>query len=184
MDKVRKTCNRLSKSGRILIVAALLTSVVLFPGLVNASVGSVTGAVFSACNGTRLADVTVNLDLNGSLVASTATDSEGQYTFTNIPLGDYHVNASKTRCWGNSTVVTVSAGGMAVANLALWMKGDLNTNCLQADAGDLAKMRDASTCCPPFVLDRSYDLNTNGFFADAGDLAKMKDASVGRIELL
>jgi hypothetical protein len=68
--------------------------------------------------------------------------------------------------------------------MALWMKGDLNTNCLPADAGGLAKMKDASTCCPPFVLDWRYDLNTNGFFADAGDYAKMKDASVGRIELL
>ena len=71
---------------------------------------------------------------------------------------------------------------MATADMLLWLKGDLNDNCLQADAGDLAKMKDASV--GKIDADWRFDLNYNDLNADAGDLAKMKDASVGKIELL
>jgi hypothetical protein len=144
--------------------------------------GTVSGTITKACDDTGLEGVTVNLTQDSTVVASTTTDSNGNFTFTGVNSGDYSVNASKSRYWNNSTAVTVSGGGTATADMLLWMKGDLNDNCIQADAGDLAKMKDASV--GKIDSDWRFDLNDNDINADAGDLAKMKDASVGKIELL
>ncbi len=68
------------------------------------------------------------------------------------------------------------------------MKGDLNSNGIPADAGDLVLMKQAaigeiipgsSTVTPAFT----YDLNNNGMIADAGDLVLMKQAAIGEIIL-
>ena len=144
--------------------------------------GTVSGTLTYACNGSVISDATVNLTQNGGIIASTTTNGAGTYSFSDVNPGDYYVNASKTRLWENSTAVTVTGGGTATANMVMWLKGDLNNNCNQADAGDLAKMKDASV--GKIQADKLFDLNGNGNNADAGDLAKMKDASVGKIQLL
>jgi hypothetical protein len=145
-------------------------------------VSSLTGTLTYACNGTGIAEVIVNLIQNGSLRASTASSANGQYSFTNLSAGAYTVNVSRLRCFENSSTVTINAGEPAVVNLTLWLKGDLNNNCVQADAGDLAKLKDASV--GKIGANKTFDLNNNTINADAGDLAKLKDASVGKIELL
>ncbi len=144
--------------------------------------GTVSGTLTYACNGTGVSGVTVNLTQLGSLIAATTTNGAGAYTFSDVTSGNYDVNATKTRFWANSTAVTVTGGGTATANMVMWLIGDLNNNCNQADAGDLAKMKDASV--GKIQADKLFDLHNNGNNEDAGDLAMMKDASVGKIQLL
>jgi uncharacterized membrane protein len=145
--------------------------------------GSVNGRITYSCNGqVGIADVPVNLVQSGTTMASTTTDGNGNYTFNDIVPGEYSVNASKQRLWNSTTAVTVIASTSVTADLQMLLKGDLNNNCLQADAGDVAMMKDASVGKIP--ADWRFDLNGNGLNADAGDVAMMKDASVGKIILL
>ncbi len=145
-------------------------------------VGAVSGTITYACNGTGIAGVTVNLTQNEGVIATALTDGNGTYTFAGVNPDEYIVSASKQRLWANETAVTVTVGATETADMALWLKGDLNNNGLQADAGDLAMMKAATV--GQITADWRYDLNENGIFADAGDLAMMKAASVGEIELL
>ena len=143
--------------------------------------GSIVGRITYACNGTGIAGVTVNLTHDGSVVASTTTDSNGNYTFTDVISGDYYVNASKRGFWDNSTAVTVSAGGTETVNMMLWLKGDLNNNGIPADIGDVAMMWSAWK--GEITADYRYDLNNNGILADIGDVAMMWSAWKGEIVL-
>jgi hypothetical protein len=144
--------------------------------------GAVSGTITYTNNGTGIPGVTINLSQGGSVIASTTTDSNGNYIITNVAPGSYTMTASKIRFWPNSSSVTITAGETVIVNRALWLKGDLNNNDLAADAGDEATMMDASV--GKIVPDWRYDLNLNGIVADAGDQAMLKDASVGKIELV
>jgi len=53
----------------------------------------------------------------------------------------------------------------------------LNTNSEQADAGDLAKMADATVNTT--LRDWTFDLNNNGVQADEDDLTQLKNVSLG-----
>ena len=72
--------------------------------------------------------LTVNLTENDMVIASTTTEGNGDYTFTNVSPGEYTVTASKIRFWSESTSVTVNFDETVTANCALWLKGDLNNN--------------------------------------------------------
>ena len=151
------------------------TFTLLVYGLIKGQITDITG--------TEIEGVTVNLtSLDSGVVKTTTTNETGYYSFTTVEFGDYYINTSKLRFWGNSTLVTVESGETKTVNTILWKKGDLNDNDNSADAGDLAMMKDASVS--KIIPDWKYDLNNNDIFADAGDLAMMKDASVGKIELL
>ncbi|MEA2076234.1 MAG: carboxypeptidase regulatory-like domain-containing protein [Euryarchaeota archaeon] len=151
------------------------TSTVLAYGLIT---GHITDNM-----GTTIEGVTVTLTMaNSSVMKTTTTDETGYYSFTTLDIGEYCMNFSKLGYWENTATITIESGGTETVDIILWKKGDLNNNGISADAGDLAKMKDASV--GKITPDWKYDLNTNGLFADAGDLAKMKDASVGKIELL
>jgi len=82
-----------------------------------------TGTITSTNDGTGVSGVTVNLTLNstGTVVASTTTDSNGDYTFTNVSPGEYTLTASKIRFWSNSISVTVNSGEFVTVNSALWL---------------------------------------------------------------
>jgi len=71
--------------------------------------GAVSGTITSTNDGTGVSGVTVNLTLNETVIASTTTDSNGDYTFTNVSPGEYTLTASKIGFWSNSTTVTVNA---------------------------------------------------------------------------
>ena len=106
--------------------------------------GAVNGAITSNNDGTGVSGVTVNLTLNstGTVIASTTTDSSGDYLITDQAPGEYTLTTSKIRFWSDSMSVTVNS--TVTANCALWLKGDLNNNGISADAGDRAMMNDAS----------------------------------------
>ena len=139
--------------------------------------GSITGEITYTCNTTGIAGVEVNLT-EGSVVDSTTTDSEGNYTFTDVIPGVYYVNASKSRFWDNSTEVTVSTGEIEEANMMLWLKGDLDGNGEVADAVDVNMMIQASVG-DYTAADWKFDLDGNGEVADAVDVNMMIQASVG-----
>jgi hypothetical protein len=144
--------------------------------------GSITGYITDN-TGAGVAGVTVKLTMaNPSVQRTTTTNETGYYSFTTVDIGEYSINISKSRYWENTATFTIDSGETETKNVMLWKKGDLNDNGIAADAGDLAKMKDASV--GKIAVDVKYDLNANGLFAGAGDLAKMKDASVGKIELL
>ena len=55
------------------------------------------GAFNMADGDLRLPTVTVNLlDSNGNVIATTTTDSDGEYLFENLPLGDYTIEIDTT----------------------------------------------------------------------------------------
>jgi hypothetical protein len=91
--------------------------------------GAVSGTITSTNDGTGIAGVTVNLTLNstGTVIASTTTDSNGDYLFTDLAPGEYTLTASKLRFWSNATSV-VTVNSTVTANCVLWLKGDLNNN--------------------------------------------------------
>ena len=145
--------------------------------------GTITGKITCAKDGTTgIAGVTVNLTQGGSVINSTLTDANGNYSFTDATPGGYGVNASKTSFWDNSTSVTVTAGNVTEANMMLWLKGDLDGDCTVAwDADDLLLMKKA--CLGLITGDWKYDLNGNGRNADIGDLVLQKRAYLGETVL-
>jgi len=106
--------------------------------------GAVSGTITYTHNEIGISEVTVNLTRNGTVIASTTTDSSGVYLMADVTPGEYTLTASKTRFWSDSTSVTVNAGASTILNSALWLKGDLNNSGIAADAGDRAMMKDAS----------------------------------------
>ena len=115
-------------------------------------------------------------------MSTTVTNETGYYSFTDVNPDTYFVNASKPLFFENSTEVTVIAGESKIVDMMLWLKGDLNSNCNSADAGDVVLMLRASVQDIPG--DERYDLNGNGVIADAGDVLLMLRASIGDIVLL
>ena len=146
--------------------------------------GSIFGTITYTCNETGIAGATVNLTrvTDGTLIASTTTESSGNYTFTDVSSGDYNLNASKIRFWSNSTSVTVNAGASTTANLTLWLKGDLNNDGTSAGIEDVAMMDSAWKDEIP--KDFRYDLNNDGTPADIGDRAMMESAWKREIVLM
>jgi hypothetical protein len=81
--------------------------------------GAVSGTIIFSNNGTGIAGVIVNLSKNGSVIASTTMDSNGNYIITDVAPGAYTLTASKLRFWSNSSSVTVTAGETVIVNRAL-----------------------------------------------------------------
>jgi hypothetical protein len=146
-----------------------------------ATEGAVSGAIVHASDESGIAGVTVDLMQDGIVIASTVTDSNGDYLITDVPPGDYTLNASKIRFWSDATSVTVITDETVTEQCTLWLKGDLNNNGVAADEDDLAMMMDATV--GKITPDWKYDLNENGISADAADQAMMIDAAVGKIIL-
>jgi len=87
---------------------------------VPATNSAVSGTITSSNDGTGISGVTVNLTLNGTVIASTTTDSNGDYLISDQAPGEYTLTASKIRFWSDSTSVTVNS--TVTANCALWLK--------------------------------------------------------------
>jgi hypothetical protein len=138
--------------------------------------GSIVGTVTYACNGTAIAGAAVKLTQGGAEIDSTTTDAGGDYAFTVVSPGDYYVNASKSGFWEKSTAVTVAGGEMEIADMMLWLKGDLNNDGDVADAVDVNMMIQASV--GDYTGDWKFDLNNDGDVADAVDVNMMIQASV------
>ena len=154
-------------------------------GVINGTVdveneGTISGRVIYAHNVTGISGATVKLT-DAGVVASTSTDSEGKYSFLDVPYGIYNINVSKTRFWSNSTSVNLTGLTKTVGDILLWLKGDLNNNGIPTDIGDLVLMKRA--CLGDITPDWRYDLNDNGLNADGVDLFLMKRATLREMML-
>jgi hypothetical protein len=91
--------------------------------------GSVSGTVYNDLNGNGvqnpgepgLPGVTITLRNNANaVVATTTTDANGNYSFTNLPVGAYSVTetdpAGLVSTTPNTVAVNVTSGGTATAN--------------------------------------------------------------------
>ena len=86
-----------------------------------ANPGNVTGQITSVDTGEPLTggNVIVRIFSNGVLVASTVTNSKGNYLITGLAPGFYTVEASANGFATNTTEVNVFSGQTTTANLAL-----------------------------------------------------------------
>ena len=71
--------------------------------------GQISGLVYNEYTTHFIADTTITLTQNGSTVATQQTDLNGKYYITNVPAGEYIIDASKTGYYSSSSVVTVQA---------------------------------------------------------------------------
>jgi hypothetical protein len=113
------------------------------------------------------------------VINSTVTDSNGSYTFTDVPFGDYSVNASKLRFWDNATEVTVTAGAPIEADMMLWLKGDVYNDGV-LDIYDIIMLRQAAAENIPW--DYRYDLYADDN-VDIYDIIVLRQAVAGNIVL-
>jgi len=138
---------------------------------------TLSGAVTCHDSVTGIAGATVTLTtVEGAEINTTQTDSTGHYAFANVTPDYYDITATKRSYWSNTSNVTVTVEDPKTADISLCQKGDFNTNSEPADAGDLAKMADATVNTT--LLDWTYDRDNNGVQADEDDLAILKDACV------
>jgi parallel beta-helix repeat protein len=141
--------------------------------------GSIFGQVTYTCNTTGIAGATVNLTQGGSVIDSTVTDNNGSYTFANVLLGAYSVNASKVHFWDNATDVTVTAGASTEADMMLWLKGDVYNDGV-LDIYDIIMLRQAAAENIPW--DYRYDLYVDAT-VDIYDIIVLRQAVAGNIVL-
>jgi parallel beta-helix repeat protein len=146
---------------------------------ISDTLGSISGKVTFTCNTTGIAGATVNLIQGGSVIDSTVTDSNGSYTFANVPLGAYSVNTSKVHFWDNSTDVTVTAGAPTEVNMMLWLKGDLYNDGV-LDIYDIIMLRQAAAENIPW--DYRYDLYVDDM-VDIYDIIVLRQAVAGNVVL-
>jgi outer membrane receptor protein involved in Fe transport len=101
---------------RLLVVVLLLTAVALGQSFRGGILGTITDAT-----GASVPDAKVTATNNGTgLVRESATDADGNYTFTELPLGSYFVTATK-QGFRTETVTSITVGveGPQRANLVL-----------------------------------------------------------------
>ncbi len=134
------------------------------------------------------AEVNLTLTPGGTPIASTYSDSRGNYWFTDLGLtspGDYYLSVTKRRFWTNHTTVHInssSGSGMCTrADIKLLLVGDLNDNGVAADIADVGLMWNAWANLIP--KDFRYDLNHDGLEADIVDVTLMWNAWRGEIVL-
>jgi parallel beta-helix repeat protein len=141
--------------------------------------GSISGKITYTCNTTGIAGATVNLTQGGSVINSTTTDGDGNYTFIEVTSGVYSVNASKPRFWDNATDVTVTAGATKEADMMLWLKGDVYNDGV-LDIYDIIMLRQAAAENIPW--DYRYDLYVDAM-VDIYDIIVLRQAVAGNIVL-
>jgi len=110
----------------------------------NATANSLSCTVIGLDSaGIASANVTLTT-VEGTEMNTIQTDSTGDYEFKDVSPGYYNLTATKRGYWPDFNPVTVTAEAPKTADILLCQKGDLNTNSEQADAGNLAKMADAT----------------------------------------
>jgi uncharacterized protein YfaP (DUF2135 family) len=143
--------------------------------------GSIAGAVTDATNAQPIAGATVTAILNGAIVGTATTASDGTYTLSNLPTGAYTLEAhGSTYSITRRENVQVVAGQTTIVNFSLslllatgqlrlvltWgeVPGDLDAHLwlpLQTPYHLYFFRKGAADICPFAVLDRD-DLNAFG----------------------
>jgi len=120
-----------------------ISAIEILPSSGSVQYGTVSGTVTQAGGATPLVGATVSI---GS--TSVTTDSNGNYSFTQVQPGTYTVTASDTGYQNGSQTTSVTAGGTTTVNFSLSAANytmrvnaggpsitDANGNVWQADAG-------------------------------------------------
>ena len=116
------------------IIAALAVLIFLPSTSLAQSLGAVTGAVAST-NRVLLSDADVNLEG----VGSTSTDSQGQFTFSNVSPGNYRLTVSKSGFPPFTRAVSVRAG--MTERVEVILAGIAQSPALQGDSVAVPLMR-------------------------------------------
>ncbi|KKL77898.1 hypothetical protein LCGC14_2030290 [marine sediment metagenome] len=87
--------------------------------------GQVTGTVTDAATGDPLEGFFVRVMSGEDFIAGAPTDVDGNYTVAHVPPGDYTVDVWVDRYGRAQAPVTVTAGGVAAAPLALAAAGEI-----------------------------------------------------------
>lgn len=98
-----------------LLRRALLSAALLSVGSVLAQAGELAGRALDPKSGLYLSGVLVRL---GDTPRTAVTDSEGRYTFTEVPAGTYRVSAEHVGYEAASATVAVGATGVTTADLS------------------------------------------------------------------
>ncbi|MCH8568066.1 MAG: TonB-dependent receptor [Balneolales bacterium] len=101
---------------RKILAFAVLSLVVLMPGLALAQTGSITGTITDSRTGEALPGATVFLP---DLSLGQSTNLDGQYTINNVPAGVHAVRITYVGYVAQQTVVTVTAGEQTTLNIQL-----------------------------------------------------------------
>ncbi|MBU7592485.1 carboxypeptidase regulatory-like domain-containing protein [Metabacillus halosaccharovorans] len=80
---------------------------------------SINGTIFDQSTGLVLPNTTVNLLQGITIVATTMSNDNGLYTFTNVTPGNYTVQALRANYATNSVAVVASSGISTTANIPL-----------------------------------------------------------------
>ena len=103
-------------------------------------------------DGSDVSSATVQLYVSGHsfYIATEVTGSDGLVSFTNMPSGSYYAHASKNTDDGNSSTVSLSAGGEITLNVVLVLaEGSLKVSVKDSEgdpvAGAIVKFYDAGT---------------------------------------
>jgi subtilisin family serine protease len=119
-------------------------------------IGTLTGTVTNAGNGTPLAGV--NIHATGPFDRSTTTDAAGHYSMT-LPVGSYTVSASIFGFVSQSTTVTIADGQTTTQDFALQPAAShtVSGTVRDADGNALANatVRVLNTPIPPATTDGS-----------------------------
>lgn len=83
------------------------------------STGGIAGTVFDQSTSLPLGNVTVRLQQNGNIIATTPTNASGDYSFTGLAPGTYSVVYIEENYTTVSQNVTVTAGEISRANIFL-----------------------------------------------------------------
>jgi PKD repeat protein len=128
----------------------------------------------------KINEATVELyHSNGTLYSSCTTDSNGDYTFTDVPLGEYDIKIIKDGFYPEVQGISALSDSVPMGSKNVQKFGDIDDDGRSSGATDLTLMLQASVS--DIQGDRYFDLNEDGRNADACDLTLMLQACVGDI---
>ncbi|MBY0090740.1 carboxypeptidase regulatory-like domain-containing protein [Priestia aryabhattai] len=112
--------NTVTVSGIDNFTGSQLASVTAFNDVTVAAAASITGKVTSGQTGLPLSGSTVELrNQSNVLITTTTTNTEGNYSFTQLAAGTYNLNFIATNFITATSTTTIAAGQTQVINIIL-----------------------------------------------------------------
>ncbi|MED4235885.1 carboxypeptidase-like regulatory domain-containing protein [Priestia megaterium] len=110
----------LSKTKRVTILANTIEKIdiTLIPKLTT-----IIGGAYEIKTGLRLSNILIEVfNIHEEFITNTLTDSNGQYTICELPVGTFNVKASSKSYLSESRIVTLALGETGIADFALVRK--------------------------------------------------------------
>ncbi|PFB01103.1 hypothetical protein CN383_12155, partial [Priestia megaterium] len=110
----------LSKTKRVTILANTIEKIdiTLIPKLTT-----IIGGAYDIKTGLRLSNILIEVfNIHEEFITNTLTDSNGQYTICELPVGTFNVKASSKSYLSESRIVTLALGETGIADFALVRK--------------------------------------------------------------